>query len=324
MCFSGNSYDEFPHHHILFSSKMIASPTSSVGSDPATSPATSPLTTIPAFPDVRTATHFPLPESSWMEYKQTLHSCTLDKVFATLCGLLNGGGGYMVFGVRDSDGLITGVPAIGMAFDVFIRSIDNIYHSRCITTIDDPTKNISVGAVTTARVSAVSGTKHLLVITVRPEAGKVYQFGTTIWHRLGASNFCETTSKIESPTSQIASLQAERDRLTRTITTLQSERDSARGSLAALRSNYTTLVSASKGFAKRIEDTDTEITSLRATVSVMEEETKTLSARAIGAEKEATDLHATLFASILHHKMIAEEKLVSKRETSLLSYLLCF
>lgn len=262
----------------------------------------------------------------------------------------------MVFGIRDTDNLITGVHPTGKDMDMFIRGIDSIYHNRIITTVSEPTKSIAVGAVSSAIVPATSGTKHLLVITVIPTPGMVYTTGGVKWHRLGASNFSEPTCKIESLSYQLATLQAEHDQLKEYAIRYQVERDTVKGTLKKLTAEYATLMTASKSIATRMDSAEKEVSELHKTLIVTKTENaaledvikthatgaekevlelrtekviqedviKTLTTRATDAEKEVSELQTFLYAEILRQKTIAEEKLASSQTGSILSYLMCF
>jgi predicted HTH transcriptional regulator len=138
------------------------------------------------FPDLSSATTFPFPESSWLEFKEALSKCVQVRIRETICGLLNIGGGYIVIGVRDCDRYILGVSDDKTA-DSFQLRVDDIYHQG-IVVIEDG-KHLPPGAVVSAVVSAAEG-KKLLVITVKPEAGQSYRMRDgTRWFRLSVSNY---------------------------------------------------------------------------------------------------------------------------------------
>jgi predicted HTH transcriptional regulator len=143
-----------------------------------------------AFPDVRSATHFPMPEGTHLEFKEGF-ATPMEKIFATMCGILNAGGGYLVFGVRDSDYAITGIRPKGKEYDQLLLKIDNVYHGQAIRTTDEPSNSVAMGTVTTSLVPAATD-KFLLVLTMRPVPGKLYETSEGVrWHRLSASNYRE-------------------------------------------------------------------------------------------------------------------------------------
>jgi hypothetical protein len=136
-------------------------------------------------PDLSAATHFPWPESSWVEYKESLSKCIQLKVRDTICAFLNTGGGYIVIGVRDSDRFILGVESDKVA-DTFQLRLDDIYHQGIIVKEDG--SPLPIGTVTVATVP--TATKSLLIATVRPELGVTYRMKDgTRWYRLNASNY---------------------------------------------------------------------------------------------------------------------------------------
>ncbi len=138
------------------------------------------------FPDLSSATHFPFPESSWLEFKEALSKCVQVRIRETICGLLNIGGGYIVIGVRDYDRYILGVSDDKTA-DSFQLRVDDLYHQGIILTEDG--KHLPPGAVVSSIVSAAEG-KKLLVITVKSEAGQSYRMRDgTRWFRLSVSNY---------------------------------------------------------------------------------------------------------------------------------------
>ena len=131
-----------------------------------------------------------MPEGTHLEFKEGF-ATPMEKIFATICGLLNSGGGYLVFGVRDSDYAITGIRPKGKEYDQLLLKIDNVYHGPAIRTTDDPSNSIAMGTVTTSLVNAAID-KFLLVITMCPVIGKLYETAEGIrWHRLSASNYRE-------------------------------------------------------------------------------------------------------------------------------------
>lgn len=133
---------------------------------------------------------FPLPESSNLEFKRNHASCDIQKIYATICAILNGGGGHIIFGVEDGSRRIVGVTC-DKSLDIFVLNIDNIYHTRMINYRDKTP--IPIHAVKTEMVRA-AGDKKLLVITLTAEKGEVYSFKDgSIWHRLNASNFKQTS-----------------------------------------------------------------------------------------------------------------------------------
>jgi hypothetical protein len=143
---------------------------------------------IPPFPDISSHTHFPLPESNWMEYKETfprLKDCFEKQVLLPVCGFLNSSGGYLVIGVVDADRFIKGVPTDKM-MDAFMLKIDDIIRHQYIRPSDDSyllPENLKVSYVTTKY------DKTIVIVKVVPTPGKEYyctKIGKVV--RLSASN----------------------------------------------------------------------------------------------------------------------------------------
>ena len=131
-----------------------------------------------------------MPEGTHLEFKEGF-ATPIEKIFATMCGILNAGGGYIVFGVRDTDNAITGIRPKGKEYDRLLLKIDTVYHSLAIRTSDAPGDAMSMGTITSSLATAAND-KYLLVITMRPTAGKHYETAEGVrWHRLSASNYRE-------------------------------------------------------------------------------------------------------------------------------------
>jgi len=143
-----------------------------------------------AFPNLDTSTIFPIPEGTNLEFKIGFTSSMADKITATICGILNSGGGYLVIGVEDETRRIVGIKT-DKHFDNFLLMIDSIYHHSHIKYINGTT--IPVGTITSGVVNAANS-KQLLVITMNPSPGEKYCIKDgTIWYRLSASNYKQTT-----------------------------------------------------------------------------------------------------------------------------------
>ena len=144
--------------------------------------------TLPAFPEISSSTHFPIPESNWMEYKETfprLKDCFEKQVLLPVCGFLNASGGYLVIGVVDADRFIKGVPTDKL-MDAFMLKIDDIIRHQYIRPSDGSylmPENLSVSYQTTKY------DKTIVIVKVIPTPGKEY-FCTKIGKvvRLSASN----------------------------------------------------------------------------------------------------------------------------------------
>jgi predicted HTH transcriptional regulator len=141
------------------------------------------------FPNLEGCTVFPLPEGSQLEFKQSFRSSMSDKIIATICAILNTGGGYLVIGVQDTDRVIIGIKT-DKDMDCFLLMLDSIYHHSHILKKDG--SPVNVGAIT-SRVVRTTNNKDLLVVTINAEPGEKYSLKDgTVWYRLSASNFKQT------------------------------------------------------------------------------------------------------------------------------------
>lgn len=142
-----------------------------------------------AFPKLDDCTVFPLPEGTNLEFKIGFNSSMSEKIIATICGILNSGGGYIVIGVEDETRRIVGIKT-DKSMDYFLLMLDSIYHHNHIKTIDGTP--VPLGTVKSGTVQAANG-KELLVVTIVAEEGQKYTIKDgTVWYRLAASNYKQT------------------------------------------------------------------------------------------------------------------------------------
>lgn len=142
------------------------------------------------FPKLDNCTAFPLPEGTCLEFKLSFNSSMAEKIIATLCGILNSGGGYLVIGVEDDTRRIVGIKT-DKSMDNFLLMIDSIYHHHHIKKLDG--SPVPLNTIKTGIVQAAGG-KELLVVTITAQEGEKYTIKDgTIWYRLAASNYKQTT-----------------------------------------------------------------------------------------------------------------------------------
>jgi predicted HTH transcriptional regulator len=91
-----------------------------------------------------------------------------------LCGMANAQGGMVIFGVRDSDYEIVGVPddRLGEAVDVILRATRQVITPELVLDPAEPEMYVIEG-------------KKLVVATVRASDGPIYQAGGKFWVRRG-------------------------------------------------------------------------------------------------------------------------------------------
>lgn len=141
------------------------------------------------FPKLDNCTHFPLPEGTNLEFKIGFNSSMAEKIYATICGILNSGGGYLVIGVEDETRRIVGIKT-DKSMDYFLLSLDNIYHHGNIRLQDG--NPLPVGTIRSGTVAAADG-KEVLVVTCTPRDGDKYTIRDgSVYYRLAASNFKQT------------------------------------------------------------------------------------------------------------------------------------
>jgi hypothetical protein len=207
-------------------------------------------------PNLTDCTVFPLPESSTLEFKAGFQSSPQDKILATLCGFLNGGGGRLVIGVADDTCQILGIKT-DKVMDKFLLQLDNIYHQHLLQKADKTP--LPLGTVTSEVVQAAAG-KKILIITAAAEPGEKYMMKDgTVWHRLAASNYKETalpTVYTEGELDAIVSqkLASQEDMLKKRfelervqlVQKSQAEWDLLMKRFKGLQANYTDVVHAAK------------------------------------------------------------------------------
>lgn len=216
------------------------------------------------FPDVSSATYFPLPESATLEFKEGMKCAGTEKFYPTICGILNAGGGYMVIGVHDGDREIVGIKTTGKDYDRFVLAIDDIYHTTRIKTTDAPEDPLPLDSVTTSVVPAAGGVQ-LLVVTIKPVEGKRYTTGGAIWHRLGASTYRERSPhEVFTQADVDAAIGRARDAIAQEFQRhMQSERGKHGAQMIALKADYAELLGAAKTQAEELQKVHREVAAVR-------------------------------------------------------------
>ena len=148
------------------------------------------LNTMFDFPKLDNCTTFPLPEGTNLEFKLSFNSSMSEKIIATICGILNSGGGYLVIGVEDETRRIIGIKT-DKTMDCFLLMLDSIYHHHHLKKLDGTP--VPLGTIKSGTVQAAND-KELLVVTITAEPDEKYTVKDgSIWYRLAASNFKQTT-----------------------------------------------------------------------------------------------------------------------------------
>jgi predicted HTH transcriptional regulator len=142
------------------------------------------------FPKLDNCTTFPIPEGTNLEFKIGFNSSMSDKIIATLCGILNSGGGYLVIGVEDETRRIVGIKT-DKNMDNFLLMLDSIYHHQHLKKLDGTP--VPLGTIKSGTIQCAND-KEILVVTITSEPGEKYTVKDgSIWYRLSASNFKQTT-----------------------------------------------------------------------------------------------------------------------------------
>jgi predicted HTH transcriptional regulator len=170
-----------------------------------------------AFPDLTDLDTFPYPESSWLEFKETVEAAK-NKLIPTVCAFLNTEGGYLVVGVVDISLDLKGIRKT-KEYDGLVLLVDNIYHTKNI--ISEDGNSVPIGHVSIKLIETATKAK-LAVVTVLPGNGVKYKCLMpgrtslyTSYYRLNASNYNilnHIENKIYTQEDLNAALQVVRDK----------------------------------------------------------------------------------------------------------------
>jgi hypothetical protein len=208
------------------------------------------------FPKLDNCATFPIPEGTNLEFKVGFNSCSSDKIIATICGILNIGGGYLVIGVEDVFRKIVGIKT-DKSMDNFLLMIDSIYHLNLIKKSDGT--SVPLGTVKTGIVKAINN-KELLVVTIAAKEGEKYTLKDgTVWYRLAASNYRQsviptiyTEKELENIIEKKLNEQQIQFEIEKKdiIRNFQSERDKIKSKFKKLESDFECIIGAAKNNEK--------------------------------------------------------------------------
>lgn len=250
------------------------------------------------FPKVDNCTIFPLPEGTNLEFKIGFNSSMAEKIIATLCGLLNSGGGYLVIGVEDSTRLIVGIRT-DKSMDNFLLMLDSIYHHHHLKKVDGTP--VPLGTIRSGVVQAANN-KELLVVTATPEPGEKYTVKDgSIWYRLAASNFKQTT---------LPTIYTEKE-----VDVIISKRIADHTSL--LQKKFE--VEKKQMFQKSQSDRD----KLKQKFMELENDYDKMMRAAKQTDQTFNEFRDMLFNNIQLQKMEAEKELAASKNTSWFSFICC-
>ena len=142
---------------------------------------------------------FPYNESNSFEFKQSIHDdCYNHKYVETICGFLNTGGGYLIFGIADNLKTV-GLKTNQKRLDNFILKIDAIIHNEKIIGFNNESKEFVKLSNENIIIKIIINkeNKKFLIIQSIPKSNIKYQLADgTIYYRLGASNYFDKTERI--------------------------------------------------------------------------------------------------------------------------------
>lgn len=150
------------------------------------------LPPLPSDEDLLSMKTFPFMEGFQWEFKET--PINNEKLLPVVCAFLNGGGGWLVIGVRDVDRCVCGIPECvkDKVIDSFIVRCDNILHQNLI--IREDGRPMSHKCIY-ARV-IFNSMRRLIVVRVEPEPETSYScYDGSRYIRLSASNYRMSTER---------------------------------------------------------------------------------------------------------------------------------
>jgi predicted HTH transcriptional regulator len=151
---------------------------------------------LPEFPsnnELMEMNAFPYSEGYQWEFKENVPKSI--ELTTTVCAFLNTRGGYMVIGIRDKDLAICGIPESSTLkhIDTLLLVCDDIYHQGLILHEDGTRLPQSI---VTAELRMLPDGRRIVIICVKPEAGKTYvRHCGRKYIRLAASNYRMSVSR---------------------------------------------------------------------------------------------------------------------------------
>lgn len=129
---------------------------------------------------------FPEHEGLNFEFKQSFATERVNKIYETICAFLNTEGGYIIFGIEDTNRRIIGLKQSNKQFDEFKQKIDQIYGGSLIHT---KSNNRLLPCTILCKMYTNSYGKDLMYIAVKKYSEQcVIKNGATVY-RANASNY---------------------------------------------------------------------------------------------------------------------------------------
>ena len=159
-------------------------------------------------------------ESDWLEFKQTINSCSINKIIETICAFLNRNGGYIIFGIDDERKII-GINNKSKEIDTFKLKLDD--HIRSNSIVYNNNKNIQEPYMSIENIFN-NLKKTFILIRIFPKNNFKYKLKSgLIVNRLNASNITMTIADNKHQcTTYINSLKEDNDKYKKKIISLNS------------------------------------------------------------------------------------------------------
>ena len=147
---------------------------------------------------------FKYSESNWLEFKENINSCPIEKIIETICAFLNTGGGYIIIGINDREKLV-GIKSNSKSIDTFKLLIDNhIANNTIIYQNDEVIPNKYLSIVDIVNINK----KKFILIKIIPQKNENYKLmNGDIIHRLNASNRKIKTTKLMTESNFLSNIE---------------------------------------------------------------------------------------------------------------------
>ena len=143
---------------------------------------------------------YPQPEGNHIEFKQSyVNENAFKKIYKqTICGFLNSGGGYLLFGIDDR-GYIMGIPKNNKVIDGIKLFVDSVIKSISTTNGVKFLPDIKVKTLETNTKKYV-----VAIVVISPtDIGPPFQCEGIVVYRLNASNHIYRTQKLLTEAEQL-------------------------------------------------------------------------------------------------------------------------
>lgn len=178
---------------------------------------------------------FKYSESNWLEFKQSLFSCPIEKIIETICAFLNTEGGYIIIGINDEEKLV-GINSKPKNTDTFKLLIDKHISNNTIVHQNDEIivdKYLSITDITN------NAQLKFILIKIFPQTNKNYKLiNGSIIHRLNASNRKIKSTKLMTESDYLSSVETSQRNIISKYNKLVQELNSEIKDLKTREKNY--------------------------------------------------------------------------------------